>query len=255
MSATNLVKRTKKYNGIENNKSRVCVINKTVDGVVNLPLAFTSLIAHEIRNPLMNINLSAGLLELNTTSTEDKEYLDIIKRSCVKINLLVTTFIKEQKKIKESKSIQFVQEIIDDILENSADRILLKHVAVTKTYSSEDIKISKNVSKIKIALTNIIVNAIDAMPFERGALQIMTKLTNGKYLVYIKDNGCGIKKENLDKIFLLFYTNKSNGLGVGLSLSYNILTANNVQIKVESEEYCGTCFTLTFNNYQTIGFS
>jgi signal transduction histidine kinase len=67
-------------------------------------------------------------------------------------------------------------------------------------------------------------------------------------VIRIEDNGCGIKKENLENIFQPYYTTKPNGLGVGLALSYTILKANGADVIIESQEGLGTCFSLSFNN-------
>ena len=100
--------------------------------------------------------------------------------------------------------------------------------------------------KIKIALTNIIINAIDAMPSENGELRVCTKLIKGRYAVSIQDNGCGISKENLPLIFNPYFTNKSGGMGVGLAATNDILQSNNVSVKVESVVGEGTRFILLF---------
>ena len=98
-----------------------------------------------------------------------------------------------------------------------------------------------------MALTNIIINAIDAMSAENGELKLGTKLIGDRYAIEIEDNGCGISPENLKNIFKAFYTNKPGGLGVGLSTTYDILWSNHVEVKVESEPGTGTCFTLLFD--------
>lgn len=110
-----------------------------------------------------------------------------------------------------------------------------------------------NEVKMKIALTNIIINAIDAMTAGKGELRLVAKSTNGKYRIQIADNGCGISKVNLKHIFKAYFTNKPNGLGLGLTKTYEILRSNHVWANVESEEREGTCFTLLFedNNQYT----
>jgi signal transduction histidine kinase len=65
--------------------------------------------------------------------------------------------------------------------------------------------------KIKIALTNIIINAIDAMGTEKGELRLGTKLIKGRHAVSIQDNGSGISKENLPFIFNPYFTDKPAG--------------------------------------------
>jgi len=78
-----------------------------------------------------------------------------------------------------------------------SDRLALKNVAVKKNYAPYDLKVKMDRPKIKIALTNIIINTIDAMPSEKGELRLSTKLIRGRHAISIQDNGCGISKENM----------------------------------------------------------
>jgi C4-dicarboxylate-specific signal transduction histidine kinase len=100
---------------------------------------------------------------------------------------------------------------------------------------------------MKIALTNIIVNAIDAMTTGKGQLTLITKSIESRYVVMINDNGCGISKENLKNIFKPYYTNKPSGLGIGLAATANILRSNNIRVNVNRRETKGTCFILLFD--------
>ena len=97
-----------------------------------------------------------------------------------------------------------------------------------------------------MALTNIIVNAIEAMSSKNGELNLITKFIDGRYAIEIGDNGCGISKEDLKDIFKPNYTNKPGGLGLGLATTYDILQLNHVGVNVESERGEGTRFTLLF---------
>ena len=97
----------------------------------------------------------------------------------------------------------------------------------------------------KMGLMNIVVNAIDAMSV-RGRLKLTTLYIDRVYTILIEDDGCGISPENLSKIFLPFYTSKTNGLGIGLAATQAIFTLNNVSVGVESKEGSGTKFILSF---------
>lgn len=105
---------------------------------------------------------------------------------------------------------------------------------------------------MKIALTNIIVNAIEAMAGVQGVLTLATKLVYGKYVIEVKDNGCGISKENINKMFKIMFTSKPGGLGIGLTIIYDILRLNHVAINIESLEGEGTTFSLLFDKSSRI---
>jgi C4-dicarboxylate-specific signal transduction histidine kinase len=103
-----------------------------------------------------------------------------------------------------------------------------------------------NRREMKIALTNIVINAIDAMDKKEGVLTIGTNAFENSYMIKIEDNGCGIKEDHLSNIFQPYFTRKPGGLGVGLAQTQDILRSNKVHVHVESQEGRGTSFMLFF---------
>ena len=90
---------------------------------------------------------------------------------------------------------------------------------------------------------NIIFNAIDAVNFN-GKIEIETFGDDKSVFVKIKDNGCGIPENILNKIFDPFFTTKPNGTGLGLYLSYNVVSSNGGRIVVKSKVGEGSIFTV-----------
>ena len=105
-----------------------------------------------------------------------------------------------------------------------------------------------DIEKMKIALINILINAVEAMEEKTGQLCLITTFTGQQFILEIKDNGCGISPASLEHIFKPYFTQKVGGLGVGLAATYSILQVNNITLKVESEVNKGTCFFLEFPN-------
>src|SRR5436190_8247600 len=217
----------------------------------SIPLV--SVLAHELRNPLTNIMLTVHLLESKILDDNDRMYIDIIRRSSTKINDLINDLLKGQKKDEIKTEKHSIHQLLDDVIELASDRLILKKVIVKKNYAPYDLKIKMDRPKIKIALTNIVINAIDAMPSEKGELRLGTKLIKGKCAVSIHDNGSGISKEHLPLIFDPYFTNKQNGVGVGLAATKDILQSNKVGIRVESLIGHGTRFILLFEKNKPIG--
>lgn len=207
---------------------------------------FISTLVHEIRNPLTNISLSVELLGSVITDDNLKTYLDIISRNTARINDLVKQLLKPQVAGEVNSNKYSIHELLDEVIETEKDRIRLKSISVKKEYAVAGCEVVVDKAKFKIALTNIIINAIDAMTPGTGALTVSTTSIAGITVIKIKDNGCGISKENLKNIYSPYYSNKPGGLGIGLASTYSILNANHVEIDVESEEGTGTCFTLSF---------
>lgn len=177
---------------------------------------------------------------------DQKIYLDIIMRSSVRINDLIEELLKYQQADEVQAEKHSIHQLLDEVLAMNEDRIMLKNITVRKEYTIQDCKIVVNRPKMKIALTNIIINAIDAMTSGKGELKLVTKSIDGKYVIQIEDNGCGISKGNLQHIFKPYFTNKPGGLGLGLATTYDILRSNHVGVNVESGEGEGTRFILLF---------
>lgn len=229
---------------VENNP---ILAHRSTELFANYSLPFVSVVAQEVKNPLTAISLAVGLLESEMTDGTQKIYLDTIKRSFLRINNLMSLLLKAQLANEVLIKRCSIEQLLDEILEMNADSIAINKISVSRDYATDDFKIEMHEPTIKTALFNIIINAIEAMASPKRELLVTTKASGGKYIVEIKDNGCGINKENLLHIFTPHYSSKRYGLGMGLALSYNILRSNNVEINVESEEGMGTNFILCFN--------
>lgn len=210
------------------------------------PSQYASALAHELRNPLTNIKLSVEMLESIVKDEQLKMFLAIITRSSARINELINELLKNRPDELHPEK-HSIHNIVDEVLELAKDRLRLKNIDVSKNFSGDCERVL-NKPEMKIALTNIIVNAIDAMTAGKGQLKFMTKSVENKFVLMIQDNGCGISKENLKNIFKPFFTNKAGGLGFGLTATYNLLHSNHVNVNVESREGEGTCFILLFDN-------
>ncbi|HPH85414.1 MAG TPA: ATP-binding protein [Ferruginibacter sp.] len=211
---------------------------------------FASAMAHEVRNPLTNVNLAVEMLNSSTLNDEQKIYLDIISRGTGRINDLVSEILLSyttHELIPETYSINL---LLDEILKVSQDRIMMKHISIHKNYTTLDCEVMVNKHKIKLALTNIIINAIDAMPPIGGELTLTTQTIDNKCMILISDNGVGISKENIKNIFKPYVTNKAGGMGLGLSTTLEILLSHKVGVSVESELGKGTTFSLSFNKLE-----
>lgn len=205
-------------------------------------------LAHEIRNPLTSI---IGLLvvlkeSLRTGNDKQKEYFRIMFSELERIKNLVQQFVMmakpDQKEI--SKSSVSIHALIEDILTLMENDFRNKNIKIHYHASyKEKVQIDKD--KMKQVFLNILQNAYDAIEFE-GNISIdihQSHLDNG-IEIGIKDDGFGMDQNTLDKLSVPFHSTKKNGLGLGLSLSYNIIELHNGRIKVESEQGKGTIFTI-----------
>jgi len=206
-------------------------------------------IAHEIRNPLTNIDLSANHLESDNLDGEDKKlFLDIIARNSRRINELINELLSATKFTDLQYEEIRVDVLLDESLNEAFDRAQLSRVRIEKKYSNERIWLNVDRSRMKIAILNIIVNAMEAITGENGCLTIETTRSGENCTIIIRDNGKGMDEETLAKVFDPYFTSKTNGNGLGMTNSQNIILNHKGKIEVFSEEGNGTSFLITLNS-------
>ena len=204
-------------------------------------------IAHEVRNPLTNINLSIEQLRTELAPTETTDLLfNMVKRNSERINQLVSDLLNTTRVAELSFSQVSINDILDESLELARDRIELAQIKVVRNYNKDICRISVDAAKIKIAFLNIIVNAIEAMEPD-GILQIATGTKNNQCIVKITDNGGGMTKAEIGRLFEPYFTTKEKGNGLGLANSQNIILSHNGSISAESEPGKGTTFTISLH--------
>jgi len=208
-------------------------------------------LAHEVKNPLTTILLSADQLNLELPENVKKEsgdLIDVIRRNCDRINHLVTQLL-DSTRFSELKTQNYsINMLLDEALEHVLDRITLEGIKIIKQYQEDICEINIDSEKVKIALINLLVNAIEAMEEDgKGKLTIKTYIKKGHCRIEIRDNGIGIPKDNLERLFEPFYTSKPAGTGLGLTNTQNIVLSHGGSIRVKSEVGLGTNFIITFN--------
>jgi len=203
------------------------------------------MLAHEIRNPLNNIILSIEQLLPVEKDEMAKSFMDIIQRNSLRINNIITELLHVAKPSELVLVEHSLQELIDESLYNTIDRIKLQNIHVKKNYPDNPAILKADKGKLVIAFTNIIINAIEAMSIN-GLLNISITESADGYEVCIKDNGKGIPRENIARLFEPFFTMKRNGIGLGLTVAYSILQSHNAKIRASSRENEGTEFQISF---------
>lgn len=204
-------------------------------------------IAHEVRNPLTNIDLAASQLKTDLNSPDENlnYYFDVIQRNSNRINKLISDLLQSTKFSELNFMAVTANSLLDETLAMAQDRIELNQVMVEKKYDGAfDIKVDKE--KMKIALLNIIINAIEAMEPGKAVLKIESYKENNNCVITISDNGSGMDTVTLSKLFEPYFTNKSNGNGLGLANTQNIIFNHKGSVSVTSEINKGTEFVISF---------
>lgn len=205
-------------------------------------------IAHEVRNPLTNISLATEQLqEAMEQYPDSKDLLNMIGRNANRINGLVSELLNATRFVQLDFRKININQLMDETLESAKDRIDLSNTRVEKQYSSDPCIVAVDVDKIKLALLNIIVNALEAMEKGKGILRIKTKRAGEKCVVEINDNGMGMDEDTLQKLFEPYFTGKTNGNGLGLTNTQNIILNHKGNIKVYSRPGEGASFVVSLN--------
>ena len=140
---------------------------------------------------------------------------------------------------------------VKDLIEKVAQLLKpeLKKTSINFTYSfdSEYLSIQADEEMIEQVLINLVKNAMEALAQnDSGSIELNGNYADGAVLIEVKDNGPGIIKEAMNKIFIPFFTTKKTGSGIGLALSRQIMQMHNGSLSVESEPEVMTVFTLRF---------
>jgi len=212
----------------------------------------TAKILHEINNPLTSLK---GYVDLMVKKEEfNINYLNIIQQELQKIEVLTSDLLKlsnpRNDKYESISIISVVEECIDLISVEARrnDCEIFLHIDV-----GEDSFIFVNKTRIQQVIINIIKNSIEAIgKNNRGVMNIDIKKVLNQFRVSISDNGPGISKENLNKIFNSFFTTKDGGTGLGLSISKQLIEEHNGKLLVDSEEGVGTTFSVYIPVYNPI---
>jgi PAS domain S-box-containing protein len=202
---------------------------------------------HEIRNPLTNINLAVEQLEDEIKSDELKPNLEIIKRNSNRINVLVTEMMEKSKPAELKPAEIQIKIFLQKTLAFVKDRASLKNITIQTDFSDDNELIEGDESKLLIAFSNIIINAVESVEDNKGLIRLSSSCSDKKCHIKIEDNGCGISRENMDKIFEPYFTAKPNGMGLGLATTHNIIYSHKGTIEVDSTEGKGTIFSVHLN--------
>ncbi len=214
-------------------------------------------IAHEIRNPLASIKSAAQVLEESFKPDDFRTQLVTrIVKAIDRSNELLTRFFDFTRPRKPVQELHDVEMLIDGIYLLLAPRFKKKNINFLKNSQSNLPQVFVDPGQIEQVFMNLFLNAIDAMP-EGGDLIVSISLVNdpknseenstGRAVcVMVQDTGVGIPPENLEKIFNPFFTTKSSGIGLGLSISNRLMQENGGKIEVQSEKGKGSTFSLYF---------
>jgi signal transduction histidine kinase len=201
-----------------------------------------TMVAHDLRNPLQGIAAATYNLKKHRGKRIDKvskEMYEIIEQD-----------IEHSDKILRDL-LEFSKELHLDMKETDAQattKSALAHVKIPKRIrvvnsTKNEPKMVADAEKMRRILINLIENAIDAMP-KRGKLTIESRESDGGVEISLSDNGAGMSKETLERIWNPLFTTKAKGIGLGLAIAKRLVEAQGGSIAVQSTQGTGTTFTV-----------
>jgi PAS domain S-box-containing protein len=199
---------------------------------------FASGIAHEIRNPLGNIVASAQycLSKKEGQNSLIREYLEIILRNAENANKIIKLLFDFAKPRSVNLRPADIEKVIKRACDSVKGRCSQQHIRLTCNVPRQYPPILIDDSSLEEAFSNLITNALDAMP-QGGDLTLTAymDLRSQDIVVKFRDTGKGIPPENMDKIFEPFFTTKENGVGLGMSLVHQIVKYHGGRIALQTK--------------------
>lgn len=203
-------------------------------------------IAHEVRNPLTNLSLALEQLkdEVPVEIEDAALYFNIIERNTSRIGKLITDLLNSSK----PKELKLVRQSLNDQVKEAVklvkDRIKLMNISLEQNYAQNLPDIPIDTDQLKVALLNLLINAIEAMKPDVGVLKVSTEIMNDTVTIEVKDNGKGISEEDQERLFEPFFTSKNEGTGLGLTTVQNIIHGHKGYISMSSKLGEGTSFVI-----------
>jgi len=198
-------------------------------------------IIHEIRSPLCSIELFASMLKDESSEEKRGSLIEGISSGIGSLNNILNNMLYFAKERKVKKGVVSIEDFVDDVISLFAPLVEKKQIKIVKKVDKAFIHCDKDL--VKQAVFNLLQNAYQAVS-EGGVIEVVCKREGKFFVIAIKDNGCGISKECLEKIFDPFFTTKESGTGLGLAITLRIVEAHKGFLKVKSKKNKGSEFKI-----------
>ena len=206
----------------------------------------SSKILREIQTPTELIKEIMN--EFNNGDYIDTEKMTKIQKSINKINNLSTSVLEYADTTQYNFEKLDLKEIVDNSIENIKPMLKNSVIELSKLYTHKNPVIA-NGKKMEVAVTQILINALEAVDKVGGRLNITTKNKSGGVQIKITDNGVGIEEKNIKRIFDPFVSLKDSS-GLGLSIVKKVIGEHGGEIRIKSEPNKGTEVRILLNIYE-----
>ncbi len=219
-------------------------------------------VAHEIKNPLASISiylqLMDKLMEKNGSMTreEARKYLDVVEEEVERINKIAVDFLFAVKPMKVNLAACSVNDVVDKTVNVVGAELKDKGIKLVIHLATSLPKVFADSALLEQSLLNLVKNAMQAMPEGRKdpRITISTYIESDMVRISVQDNGCGMTEDQMSKIFEPYYTTKSSGTGLGLTVLFKIMKQHGGDVTVHSVYGEGSEFILQIPVPQTERF-
>ena len=194
-------------------------------------------ITHEIKNPIAVIKGYLDMLDVKDKKQVEK-YIPIIKSETDRILTILQDFLLINK-MNLDLDIMDINMLIEDVIFKLEGVLKEKNVKLNLHLIDDEVYINGDYNRLSQVFINIIKNSIEAIN-NKGKIDIKSKIVENKLEITITDDGVGISKDVINKIKEPFYTTKSRGSGLGVSLIYEIIEAHKGSVVYKSDYNVGT---------------
>ena len=210
-------------------------------------------ISHDLRNPLTGIKMATYYLssKLDKSETEINNILQDIELEIDYASNVVTNILTYSRPTELIYDWTDINKVIEDTMHFVNLKNRDKGIELVKDYDPNIREVLLDNKKIKQVIVNLFSNAMQAMP-KGGILKVKTEQAQDSIRIIISDTGTGIDKAVIERIFTPFFTTKARGVGLGLSIVYNIIQKHGGAVDVESGIGQGTVFTISLPVKQNI---
>lgn len=203
-------------------------------------------VAHEINNPLTGVlTYSSFLLKRAEKDSEMKEDLEVIVRETKRCREIVKGLLDFSRQSVSERHPTPVNDIVRDACRIVKNQLSMQKTAIVSNLGESLPLIHADASRMQQVLVNLLVNAGDAMEETGGTITVTTDLAGDMVRIRVGDQGSGIARDDLDKIFEPFFSTKgTRGNGLGLAIVWGIVEGHGGRLTVESELGKGSTFTI-----------
>ena len=208
---------------------------------------FVTMIIHDLKNPIVPIISFSDILLSNTLGDLTPKQMDrikMIKSSAISLQNLIQDLLDSQKaelgKLRLNLSKNNLSEIVQNTISQFKPAFDMKEITI-ETSIANNVSCVCDKTRMEQILSNILLNSLDFVSEKIGKISVSLESNNHTAKITIKDNGIGIEKDQLDKLFIKFYqikhdmTRKYGGTGLGLAVNHDLIVLHEGRIWAESD--------------------